>query len=78
MPEPTPPRFDRIVRCNDGHLFVTIWVPLVSFKSVRLGGTRFQRCPVGRHWSRVTPVDEASLAPDELAEALRHHDVRIP
>jgi hypothetical protein len=78
MSEPRASRFDRIVRCGDGHLFTTIWVPFVSFKSVRLGGTRLQRCPIARHWSRVTPVDEATLTPDEIAEARRHHDLRIP
>src|SRR5579862_540371 len=37
---------DTIVRCSKGHLFTTIWVPGVSFKSVRLGYARFQHCPV--------------------------------
>jgi len=78
LPEPTPSRFDRIVRCGDRHLFVTMWVPLMLFKATRLGGMRLQRCPVGRHWSRVTRVDEASLTADELAEARLYHDVRIP
>jgi hypothetical protein len=73
-----PHRFDRIVKCRDGHLFTTTWVPLVSFKAVRLGGKRFQRCPIGHHWSLVVPVDETTLLPDELAEARRHHDLRIP
>ncbi len=71
-------RFDRIVRCKDGHLFTTTWIPLVSFKAVRLGWRRFQRCPVGRHWTTVERVDEASLTPDELEQALGIHDIRIP
>lgn len=29
--------FDRIVRCRQGHLLETIWVPLASIKAVRLG-----------------------------------------
>ncbi|MEU7869966.1 hypothetical protein [Dactylosporangium sp. NPDC049140] len=41
------------VRCRDGHVFTTDWVPGVSFKAVRLGATRFQYCPVGRHWTFV-------------------------
>jgi hypothetical protein len=44
-------RFDVIVRCSQGHLFETIWIPLVSFKAVRLGTRRLQRCPIGHHWA---------------------------
>lgn len=67
-----------IVRCRDGHLFTTIWVPGASLKAVRLGWKRFQRCPVGHHWTIVTPVREAGLSDDELAAARAVHDVRIP
>jgi hypothetical protein len=41
--------FERPVRCKDGPLFTTIWIPLGSVKAMRLGGARFQRCPVGDH-----------------------------
>lgn len=71
-------RFDRIVRCSQGHLFETIWVPLASLKAVRLGPRRFQRCPVGKHWALVSRVDESTLTPPELEEARAHHDIRIP
>ncbi len=67
-----------VVRCRQGHLFTTLWVPGVSLKAVRLGWWRLQRCPVGRHWSLVVPVRAADLAPEVLAEAKQHHDVRIP
>jgi hypothetical protein len=67
-----------VVRCRKGHLFTTIWIPGASLKSIRLGWARLQRCPVGSHWSLVTPVKEADLTPDELAAAHRQHDVRIP
>jgi hypothetical protein len=67
-----------VVRCQTGHLFTTIWVPGVSLKSLRLGWWRFQRCPVGRHWSIVTPVKTSTLSPDELQFATEHKDVRIP
>src|SRR5665213_1734793 len=50
-----------VVRCRRGHLFTTIWFPLASFKAIRLGWTRFQRCPVGKHWSLVTPVKDSDL-----------------
>jgi hypothetical protein len=44
------------VRCREGHEFTTWWIPGVSFKALRLGIWRYQRCPVGHHWSLVTPV----------------------
>jgi hypothetical protein len=71
-------KFDRIVRCKDGHLFETIWVPLASLKAVRLGNRRFQHCPVAHHWSTVRPVDAVSLTPDELITARSIHDLRVP
>jgi hypothetical protein len=67
-----------VVRCRQGHLFTTIWVPGASVKSVRLGWWRFQRCPVGRHWSIVTPVKQAKLTEDEARAALETKDIRIP
>ena len=51
-----------LVRCRDGHEFTTLWIPGVSVTSLRLGPWRIQRCPVGRHWSVVTPVNVASRA----------------
>jgi hypothetical protein len=50
-----------VVRCRRGHLFTTLWIPGVSVKALRLGWWRVQRCPVGRHWSVVSPVKESSL-----------------
>lgn len=44
------------VRCGKGHVFQTYWSPLGSLTSIRLGSARFQRCPVGHHWSLVQPV----------------------
>ncbi len=67
-----------IVRCRDGHLFTTLWIPAASVKSLRLILWRFQYCPVGRHWSLVTPVNQADLTEDERRAAREHHDVRIP
>ena len=67
-----------VVRCRQGHLFTTIWVPGASLKSVRLGWWRVQRCPVGRHWSIVTPVRRSELTEDELRTASENRDIRIP
>jgi hypothetical protein len=47
------------VRCRDGHEFTATWIPGFSLNSLRLGPWRVQRCPVGRHWSIVTPVRTA-------------------
>lgn len=67
-----------VVRCRDGHLFTTIWIPGFSLKSLRLGWRRLQRCPVGQHWSMVKPVKESSLDDEELEFAKAHRDIRIP
>ena len=67
-----------IVRCRQGHLFTTIWIPGVKLKAIDLGIARVQRCPVGRHWSLVTPVREATLTDAELRSAREHHDVLVP
>jgi hypothetical protein len=67
-----------IVRCREGHLFNTIWIPGASIKSIRLGPWRIQRCPVGAHWTVVTPVKLAELTDDERRTALSRRDVRLP
>jgi hypothetical protein len=73
-------RFGRktLVRCQSGHLFTTIWIPGGSLKALRLGWWRIQFCPVGRHWSIVTPVKEADLTLREKRSARRHRDIPIP
>jgi len=67
-----------VVRCRQGHLFSTIWIPGASLKAIRLGWFRLQRCPVGHHWSLVTPVRDADLTDEELRFAREHRDLRIP
>lgn len=67
-----------VVRCRSGHLFTTIWIPGVSVKALRLGWWRFQRCPVGKHWSIVTPVRQAELNALEQISARKRTDVRLP
>lgn len=66
------------VRCRQGHLFTTIWIPGVKLKAVDLGIARLQRCPVGRHWSLVCPVRRSALTPEEQRLAREHHDAWIP
>ncbi|HLM95900.1 MAG TPA: hypothetical protein VK283_06250 [Acidimicrobiales bacterium] len=67
-----------VVRCRQGHLFTTIWVPGASLKSIRLGWWRLQYCPVGRHWTLVSPVKVTDLTEEERQLAGERRDVRIP
>jgi hypothetical protein len=68
-----------IVRCRRGHLFTTFWLPGVSFKALRLGWWRYQRCPVGGgHWSLVTPVRTSELSEAEREEARSRSDIPLP
>jgi hypothetical protein len=55
-----------VVRCSKGHLFRTTWIEGGSLKAVRLGPhTRFQYCPVGKHWATIHPVKDAELTDEE-------------
>jgi len=67
-----------IVRCRDGHLFTTLWVPSASVKALRLGWVRLQWCPVGHHWTLVTPVKESELTAKERRRARPQHDLPLP
>jgi hypothetical protein len=67
-----------IVRCRQGHLFTTTWIPGGSLKAVRLGFWRLQWCPVGRHVALVHPVKDADLTDDERRSAAEHPNSRIP
>lgn len=67
-----------VVRCRQGHLFTTLWIPGVKFKSIDLGVARVQRCPVGHHWTLVVPVRDAELTDDERRVASEHHDLPVP
>jgi hypothetical protein len=66
------------VRCRDGHLFTTTWIPMVSFKAVRLGYVRWQYCPVGRHMTFVVPVRDDDMTDIERRIAERNDDGGIP
>ncbi|MGO9856586.1 MAG: hypothetical protein ACLPYY_16275 [Acidimicrobiales bacterium] len=69
---------ETIVRCSQGHLFTTLWVPGASLKAVRLGFKRYQRCPVCEKWRIVVPVADSELSEDERRVAARHHDAKLP
>jgi hypothetical protein len=67
-----------VVRCRRGHLFTTLWISGVSVKSIRFLWWRVQRCPVGSHWSVVTPVRESELSWAERRAARSRHDIPLP
>lgn len=66
------------VRCRQGHVFTTTWIPGASVKSLRLGLWRVQWCPVGRHVDLVRLVKDADLSPAERESAASHRDVPVP
>ena len=67
----------QLVRCRVGHVFRTIWIPGVSIKSLRLGWWRAQYCPVGRHWSLVSPVKDDAVGFDADVEVVMD-DIALP
>ena len=67
-----------VVRCREGHVFTTLWIPGISVKSLRLGFWRVEHCPVGHHWTLVTPVSETELSAGERRMARSHHDLPVP
>ena len=69
---------DVIVRCRDGHLFMTTWIPMMSIKAIRLGWFRLQYCPVGDHLTLVVLVRDSDLTNEERRIAARYHDGGIP
>jgi len=67
-----------IVQCSKGAYYETVWVPFVSFTSIRLGTRRFQKCPVHRKWELARMVTEEEWTPQVIAEAAAHRDTRVP
>ncbi len=67
-----------VVRCRQGHLFSTVWIPGVKLKELDLVVARVQRCPVGQHWSLVVPVRNTDITEEERQFALAQHDIRVP
>ncbi len=67
-----------VVRCRQGHLFETIWIPGIKLKALDLGLARLQRCPVGKHWTLIVPVKTSALTQADRDTARQHRDIRIP
>jgi hypothetical protein len=71
-------KYDRVVRCKQGHVYTTVWVPLASLKALRFGSWRYQHCPVGQHWSMTSRVkDLDALTAEEKRSARKWHDNAI-
>ncbi len=67
-----------VVRCREGHVFTTVWVPGMSFKAIRLGSYRLQRCPVADHWTIVTRVNDSDLSDEDRLAAELYNDGTMP
>jgi hypothetical protein len=68
---------ETVVRCCAHHLFTTTWSPDSAITLGRYGPMRFQRCPVTRHWSLVTPVRAEALTEEQRQAAAAYHDARV-
>jgi hypothetical protein len=62
---------DRILRCTDGHLFVSSESSRL-FGSVHLGPFRVIQCPVDGKMVTASNVRAKSLTPEQLAEARKY------
>jgi hypothetical protein len=59
---------DRILRCSDGHLFVSGEAARL-FQSVHFGPKRLIRCPVDHKLRMAGNVNSADLTAQELEQA---------
>jgi hypothetical protein len=59
---------DRILRCSDGHLFVSGEAARL-FQSIHLGAKRLIRCPVDNRMRLAGNVNSADLTEQELERA---------
>lgn len=62
------------VRCWAGHVFTTGWEPVGPSGMVMPGQIRLRYCPVGEHWTVVTPVRREDLTFAEHWSARHFHD----
>ena len=58
--------FVATVECGRGHHFRTGWIPGMSLKAIRLGRSRVQWCPVGRHFSVIQRVEVSDAEAQSL------------
>ena len=69
---------DTVVRCCAHHLFTTSWAADSGFTVGRYGPMRFERCPVTRHWSLVTPARTDELTEEQQQAGAAFHGARVP
>jgi hypothetical protein len=62
---------DRILRCSDGHLFVS-GEGARLFTSVHFGPKRLIRCPVDRKWRMAGNVNSRDLTEQEVEQARQY------
>ena len=62
---------DRILRCSDGHLFVS-GEGARLLMSVHLGPKRLLRCPVDRKWRMAGNIDSVNLTEQEIEQARKY------
>jgi hypothetical protein len=62
---------DRILRCSDGHLFVSHESSRL-FGSVHMGPFRLMQCPVDGKMRMCGNVPEKDLTPEQLEEAKKY------
>lgn len=62
---------DRVLRCSDGHLFVSREGSRL-FNSIHLGPFRLMQCPVDGKMRMCGNVRGKDLTPEQLAEAERY------
>ena len=60
------------VRCSDGHLYR--WIPLMSFKTMRPGKRRYQRCPLCGRQRMFRRLEESELTEEQRVETQKHFD----
>jgi hypothetical protein len=68
---------DRVLRCSDGHLFVSGESQRL-FGSVHLGWWRMMQCPVDGRFRMCGNAPEKSLMPEQLEELKRYRQSPAP
>lgn len=71
-------RYWRVMRCVDGHLFETPFLPMLSLKAIRTPRGRIMRCPVDKHAGPVELMYTAELTPGQRQEARHNRTSPIP
>ncbi|RNI23044.1 hypothetical protein [Flexivirga caeni] len=66
-----------VVRCSGGAYYETKWFVWGSFKAIRLGPKRIQRCPVHHKFEMTERVRKDELTSEIQQEASQHRDSGI-